>query len=250
MPLADVYAIFSFYLRHRADIESYLGDRSKSESRCRSGSNRSTRLTGFARHCSPGSIRPRCADSPGMHEALQEHLQRSPSEHFTALALGNGAAILERKRQIIATISSVTNVLGGHPHTVRLLLNSRRMCGLPPLSRRGRCRVVLSARSRGARRPLDRRSGLCWRSETKTLRWLAGDAGDEVEVLVQVQHGKPSEFSSGGNQQVGDRRCAVLALAGQCKLDLNCSVFNRRRHVLNWHRRDRRGREYGLLRAE
>lgn len=82
VPLADVYAIFSFYLRHRADIESYLGDRSKSESRCRSGSNRSTRLTGFARHCSPGSIRPRCADSPGMHEALQEHLQRRPERTF------------------------------------------------------------------------------------------------------------------------------------------------------------------------
>ena len=45
------------------------------------------------------------------------------------------------------------------------------------------------------------------------LGWLAGDAGDEVEVLVQVQDGEPPEFSSGGNQQVGNRRRAVLALA-------------------------------------
>ena len=45
------------------------------------------------------------------------------------------------------------------------------------------------------------------------LGWLAGDAGDEVEVLVQVQDGEPPELSSGGNQQVGNRRRAVLALA-------------------------------------
>ena len=45
------------------------------------------------------------------------------------------------------------------------------------------------------------------------LGWMAGDAGGEVEVLVQVQHGNPREFSSGGNQQVGNRRRAVLALA-------------------------------------
>ena len=82
------------------------------------------------------------------------------------------------------------------------------------------------------------------------LGWLAGDAGDEVEVLVQVQDGEPPELSSGGNQQVGNRRRAVLALACQCQLDRNCSVLKRWHHVLDWHRRDRRGREYGLLRAE
>ena len=76
------------------------------------------------------------------------------------------------------------------------------------------------------------------------LGWLAGDAGDEVEVLVQVQDGEPPELSSGGNQQVGNRRRAVLALACQCQLDLNCSVLNRGCHVLHWHCRDRWGREH------
>ena len=62
-----------------------------------------------------------------------------------------------------------------------------------------------------------------------------GDADDEVEVLVQVQHGKPREFSSGGNQQVGNRRRAVLALACQCQLDLNCSDAETARNVGPFH---------------
>ena len=62
-----------------------------------------------------------------------------------------------------------------------------------------------------------------------------GDAGDEVEVLVQVQHGKPREFSSGGNQQVRNRRCAVLALACQCQLDLNCSDAETAKNVGPFH---------------
>ena len=35
------------------------------------------------------------------------------------------------------------------------------------------------------------------------LGWLAGDAGDEVEVLVQVQDGEPPEFSSGAISKSG-----------------------------------------------
>jgi hypothetical protein len=73
------------------------------------------------------------------------------------------------------------------------------------------------------------------RSEPKARRWLAGDAGAEVEVRVQVQHGKPSEVSNGGNQQVGNRRRAALALVCQCQLDLNGSDAETARNVGPFH---------------
>jgi hypothetical protein len=43
---------------------------------------------------------------------------------------------------------------------------------------------------------------------------LIGQAGkftDELKVFIDVQHGEPDEFGSGGNQQIGDGRPAVLA---------------------------------------
>src|SRR5205823_15052231 len=37
---------------------------------------------------------------------------------------------------------------------------------------------------------------------------LAGDSGDEIEVLVDVEDGEPRGFGCGGDQQVGDGRSA------------------------------------------
>lgn len=32
MPLADVYAVFTYYLRHRAEVEAYLGEQERDAS--------------------------------------------------------------------------------------------------------------------------------------------------------------------------------------------------------------------------
>ena len=41
-------------------------------------------------------------------------------------------------------------------------------------------------------------------SDVQALDGLVGDGGDEVEVLVSVQHGEPGEFRRGRDQQVRD----------------------------------------------
>ena len=53
------------------------------------------------------------------------------------------------------------------------------------------------------------RSGEC-----ETFCRLAGEVGDEVEVLVQVEDGEVGEFCGGSDQEVGDRWCAVVAAFG------------------------------------
>ena len=40
---------------------------------------------------------------------------------------------------------------------------------------------------------------------------LGREFGDEVDVLVQVEHGALVQFGRGGDQQVGDGRRAMLA---------------------------------------
>lgn len=39
---------------------------------------------------------------------------------------------------------------------------------------------------------------------------LAGDSGNEIEVLIDVEDGEPRGFGCGGDQQVGDGRSAML----------------------------------------
>jgi hypothetical protein len=43
---------------------------------------------------------------------------------------------------------------------------------------------------------------------------LAGDCGDEIELLVDVQDREPGEFGGGCDEEVGDRGGAVLASVG------------------------------------
>jgi hypothetical protein len=50
---------------------------------------------------------------------------------------------------------------------------------------------------------------------------LAGDCGDDLEVLVEVQDRQPGEFGSGGDDQIWNRRCSVLAAVGQRGEDLD-----------------------------
>ena len=77
----------------------------------------------------------------------------------------------------------------------------------------------------------------------KTFHGLAGDACDEVEVLVHVEHGEPGEFGCCGDEQLWDRWCPVLGLDSQHGLDLEGSALDRSSEVLHRHGRDRRGRE-------
>ena len=57
---------------------------------------------------------------------------------------------------------------------------------------------------------------------------LAGEFGDEVEVLVQVQNDEIGELGGRRNHQVRDARCAVLPTAGQHALHFKRSLFNAR----------------------
>jgi hypothetical protein len=54
----------------------------------------------------------------------------------------------------------------------------------------------------------------------QSLNGLAGQVGDEFEVFVHVQHGQAGEFGGGGDDQVGNGRCAVLPFAGECHLNV------------------------------
>jgi hypothetical protein len=52
--------------------------------------------------------------------------------------------------------------------------------------------------------PVDRCSSLC-SAEFEAFQRLAGEFGDELEVLVEVEHGEVSEFGGRCDQQIGDR---------------------------------------------
>jgi hypothetical protein len=40
------------------------------------------------------------------------------------------------------------------------------------------------------------------RGYVQAFHWLTGDLGDEVEVLIKVQHRQPGEFSSRSDDQI------------------------------------------------
>lgn len=73
-------------------------------------------------------------------------------------------------------------------------------------------------------------------SRGQALDGLPGDVGDDLEVLVEVQHGKPGEFSDGGDDQVGQGRCAVLAPVSEQGEHLDGPVLDRRGQVFDGHR--------------
>jgi len=69
---------------------------------------------------------------------------------------------------------------------------------------------------------------------------LASYSSDELEVLIDVEDGEPRGFSCRGDQQVRDRRAAVLPVPGQVPQHFNCALFRRRGQVLHRHQRQRR----------
>jgi hypothetical protein len=64
---------------------------------------------------------------------------------------------------------------------------------------------------------------------------LAGDLGDEVEVLILVQHGQPGEFSSRGDNQVRYRRSAMLSSVRKQRQDLYRTILDGRGQGLHGH---------------
>src|SRR5688572_10903976 len=77
-------------------------------------------------------------------------------------------------------------------------------------------------------------------SGRQALHRLAGDFGDQVEVLVDVEDGEAPQLGSGGHQEVRDRRRPVAALVGEEQLDFDGAVLDARRQVLHRH-----GRQWG-----
>ncbi len=49
-------------------------------------------------------------------------------------------------------------------------------------------------------------------SDLESFGGLSGDAGDEIQVLVEVQHRQPGQLGRCGDDQIGDGRRPVLAL--------------------------------------
>jgi hypothetical protein len=75
---------------------------------------------------------------------------------------------------------------------------------------------------------------------------LTGDLRDEVEVLVVMQDDEPGAVGDGGDEQVWDRWCTVVAAIGKDDEDLDSTVFGGRRGVLDWHRDDWRLTQSGV----
>lgn len=67
----------------------------------------------------------------------------------------------------------------------------------------------------------------------------ACDLSDEVEVLVKMEHRELCELRGSSDEQIGDRRCSMLAKRSERRLDLNGPIFDLRCEVLDWHRCDR-----------
>jgi hypothetical protein len=77
----------------------------------------------------------------------------------------------------------------------------------------------------------------------QAFQGLAGDLGDEVEVLVEVQHRQPGEFSGRRDDQIGYGRSTMLAPVGEQRQDLHGPVLDGRGQVLHRHGRQRRALE-------
>jgi hypothetical protein len=60
---------------------------------------------------------------------------------------------------------------------------------------------------------------------------LAGQRGNQFEVLVDMEHGEFSEFRRGRDQQIRNRRCPVLPALGECRLDRDGPILDDGREV-------------------
>jgi hypothetical protein len=64
---------------------------------------------------------------------------------------------------------------------------------------------------------------------------LSGDRGDGVEVFVDVEDGQPRELGGGRDDEVGNRRTAVLTPVCEQHLDFQRAILDLRCQILDWH---------------
>ncbi len=76
------------------------------------------------------------------------------------------------------------------------------------------------------------------RSEGEALHGLAGDRGDEVEVLVHVEDGEAVQLRSSGDQKVWDRWRTVLSVVGEKGLDLDGAILDGGSEILDRQERE------------
>jgi hypothetical protein len=78
------------------------------------------------------------------------------------------------------------------------------------------------------------------RVDLEALHRLVGDLGDEVEVLVDVQHGEADNLGRRGDEQIRYGGSSVVTGLGEETLHLHGSTFRGRRKRLDRHHRDGR----------
>lgn len=71
--------------------------------------------------------------------------------------------------------------------------------------------------------------------ESQAFDGLAGDIGDELIILVEMEDGELRELSDGSVQPMGDRGSPVLAPVSQGGFNGQCSILDRGRQVLDRH---------------
>jgi hypothetical protein len=61
-------------------------------------------------------------------------------------------------------------------------------------------------------------------SDLEAFDELTGDRRDQIEILVDMQHGESGDLCGRGDEQVGYGWSAVLAAVGEQQLDLDSAI--------------------------
>jgi hypothetical protein len=89
------------------------------------------------------------------------------------------------------------------------------VCRLPPHAGYGARPMRRSVRAGTIRGTVVLR---CGSAELEAFHFLTGELGDELEVLVDVEHGEIGEFGGRCDQEVGNRRRPMLPAFGEHRL--------------------------------
>jgi hypothetical protein len=74
----------------------------------------------------------------------------------------------------------------------------------------------------------------------ESFQGLTGNLGNELEVLVHVEHGQAREFAGCRYQEIRNRWGAVMSTVGQEGEQLDGAILDGRRQVLDWQVGQRR----------
>jgi hypothetical protein len=62
--------------------------------------------------------------------------------------------------------------------------------------------------------------------DNKALKRLASDVRDQLEILIEMKDGQARQLRGGGNQDVGDRRGAVVTSVGKSGQYLDSPILD------------------------